>query len=144
MTERTHLDRRTFLGGAATAGIAATIAGCNSILGGGPELAYGSQITNRITSDDPRDPYYDDLSARHTFEGSAGDRVEISMTSTDFDTYLVLEGPNGNMVSEDDDGGREFNSVLETQLPQDGIYTIWAGSFSGTATGQYRLTLNRA
>jgi serine protease Do len=104
-------------------------------------LTNGDTIEGTITTSSPSDPIDDDLAEPHYFRGSAGDRVEIDMTSEDFDTYLVLVGPSGDEVAQDDDGGTDLNSSLITRLPQNGEYTIWAGSFSGDATGSYNLSL---
>jgi hypothetical protein len=63
------------------------------------------------------------------------------MNSQDFDTYLVLTDENDEFVAEDDDGGPGLNSLLDIELDEDIVYTIWAGSFSGEATGDYELDL---
>jgi hypothetical protein len=146
-----HTDRRTFLTGIGAVSVSVGLAGCGGLLGGGgggggnADLAYGDTVEGSITNDGPRDPKYDDLCATHSFEGSGGDTVEIRMTSEEVDPYLILTGPGGDdVVAEDDDGASGLNSEMVVDLPSDGVYTIWAGSFSGDATGSYTLSLSQA
>lgn len=104
-------------------------------------ISYGDTITSRIDDDDP-DTYtnrghHDPI----TFQGSEGDVVTIEMVSND-DTYLQLEGPNGTIVTENDDGGSGLNSTIDSyELSQNGEYTIIATSFSSYDTFTYRLRL---
>ncbi len=75
-----------------------------------------------------------------TFTGSDGDLVVVSMTSTEFDTYLELRGPDGQLIISDDDGGQELNSRIVRTLQASGTHTITAGGF-GDERGAYTLTL---
>jgi hypothetical protein len=81
------------------------------------------------------------------FQGTAGMRVQIDMTSDNFDTYLVLlaESDPATALAEDDDGGPEgTNSRLFHTLPADGAYRIQARSFAPGGTGDYVLTVMEA
>ena len=84
----------------------------------------------------------------YRFTGRAGQRIEVTMDSDVFDTYLELfgsGGPDGVPVSlaEDDDGGAEgTNSRLIYTLPEDGDYRIDARGFSTDSEGAYTLELN--
>jgi len=142
MTE--HTDRRTFLAGIGAVSATVGLAGCGGIPGTGPDvdMAYGDEVEGEITDESPEDPIYDDLAEPHPFQGSNNDDVEIAMDSEDFDTYLVVTDEDEDLVAEDDDGGPGFNSEMEFELPDDGVYTIWAGSFSGEGTGDYELELD--
>ena len=86
----------------------------------------------------------------YNFSGTAGQQVVILMTSTSFDTYLFLDGPNGQTIAQDDDGGGGLNSRIPANvgsftLPTTGTYRIFGTSFSidGTtgSTGTYSLSL---
>jgi hypothetical protein len=152
------LTRRRLLG-ACAAGLAATLAGCAAFGGGGGEtgetgetggsggqqgidtIDYGETKTGYIDRGDETDPRYDDLSEAVRFEGEPGTVVEVTMTSDALDPYLVLTGPNGEFVGEDDDSAGDLNSRLTAPVESAGEYTVWAGSFSGDATGAYELTL---
>jgi S1-C subfamily serine protease len=80
----------------------------------------------------------------YTFEGKAGQQIEIDMTSSEVDPYLILLGPDGQDLAHDDDGGGGSNARLVTALPADGIYTVLANSYRAGETGHYniRLSLN--
>jgi|GEM_PF-2170604 len=109
-------------------------------------VAYGQSINGRLTPDDGNAGAWRAAQAdAYTFQGSSGDTVTISMRSEPVDTYLFLEGPNGNLVAENDDGGFGLNSQLRTTLPADGTYTIWASTFTmrewGEVSGAYTLEL---
>ena len=139
---REHTGRRRFLTGIGAIGATVGLAGCFGLGGPDVDLEYGDQIEDEITEGSPEDPIYDGLAEDHTFQGSDGDDVEIEMMSRDFDTYILLTEGDDEFVAEDNDGGPTFNSNLQTKLPGDGVYTIWAGSFSGEATGEYELELD--
>jgi hypothetical protein len=86
----------------------------------------------------------------YNFSGTAGQQIVIVMTSTSFDSYLFLDGPNGQTIAQDDDGAGGLNSRIPANagsftLPTTGTYRIFATSFSidGTtgSTGTYSLSL---
>ena len=103
-------------------------------------IGYGETVTGRLDDSDPsgRRGNYEPI----TFQGSAGDVITIDMVS-DGDTYLILDGPDGNEVIRDDDGGSGFDSRIEAfTLEESGEYTIIATSFSTYSTFDYRLSLS--
>lgn len=79
----------------------------------------------------------------YTFSGTEGQSVAISMDSPDFDTVLVLLDPDGKEIAVNDDYGRSLNSTIVTTLPQDGMYTVLARSFSGMG-GNYTVAVREA
>ncbi|MBN1436362.1 MAG: PPC domain-containing protein [Sedimentisphaerales bacterium] len=76
----------------------------------------------------------------YTFWAQAGDRVQVDMTSDDFDTYLYVTDPAGN-ESTNDDGGDGRNSRLSFTADQTGRYEIKAAGFSSSSTGSYELQI---
>ena len=119
--------------------------------GGGPceptPISIGQTVNaNLSTSDCPfgDGTFYDSYS----FTGTAGQRVAVSMTSNEFDTYLFLNRPDGSPLADDDDGGGGTNSRIPSgggfiTLPVTGTYTIWANAFDASdTTGAYSLTLS--
>ena len=144
--DKETLSRRKFAQGTIAAGAAIATAGCGGLLGSGgnADLSTGDTVEGEITQDSPRDPIYDDLAESYTFQASDGDTISISQTSEAIDTYIVITDGDGNQVAENDDGGSGFNSQLTMTAPSDGTYTIWAGSFSGEATGSFTLSLSSA
>lgn len=150
MAGHSDYERRTVLEGTVALGITMGLAGCSSVplIGDDDDgssdvdLSYGDTIEGEIVEDGPRDPYYNDLATPHTFEGSSGDGVRITLDSEIFDTHLLLVNSAEDVVAQNDDRAfGNLNSTIETTLPADDAYTIWAGSYSGVATGPYTLGL---
>ncbi|MEW6566629.1 MAG: pre-peptidase C-terminal domain-containing protein [Chloroflexota bacterium] len=76
-----------------------------------------------------------------TFSGTSGQVVTISMYA-DFDTYLELYGPDGSLLTEDDDSGEGTQSrIADFTLPQTGTYTIVARSLFHETGLDYTLRL---
>ena len=82
-------------------------------------------------------PYQD----RWTFEAQAGERVRIEMQSTDVDSYLIVLGPDGQVVATNDDAsGRDASVVLRTTA---GRHTVLATTFGDAPrVGAYRVKLS--
>jgi hypothetical protein len=103
-------------------------------------ISYGETITGTIDEGDPdgRRGNYEPV----TFQGSAGDVITITMASED-DTYLQLLNPDGEQVTEDDDGYEGFDSqIRQFTLEDSGEYTIVATSYSSFDTFEYSLQLD--
>ncbi|RIV88149.1 hypothetical protein D2V17_08150 [Aurantiacibacter xanthus] len=98
----------------------------------------GTLSTSDATLDDGS--YYDS----YTFDGRSGQHVTILMNSTDFDTYLRVESPSGEMFSDDDGQEGSTNSRLDLDLTENGQYRITANSLAQGETGSYLLSINGA
>lgn len=87
--------------------------------------------------------YYD----TYVYTGRAGERISISLTSTDFDPLLsvVHVSANGSTTEpiEDDDGGDGTDALLILPLDADGTYRITATSYDAAETGAYRLEVRQ-
>lgn len=80
---------------------------------------------------------------RVTFSGNAGDEVLLEVTSTDFDPYLIVLGPDENpLMQQDDAAGGGTNVSLAFVLPARGTYTLIVTSALPGETGGYRLSLS--
>jgi Bacterial pre-peptidase C-terminal domain/Circadian oscillating protein COP23 len=104
-------------------------------------IAIGSTVVGSLEADDmqmARDNSYLDC---YSFEGKAGQRIIITLTSQAFDPYLILLDSNGDSLSQNDDGGSSADARIEYTLPADGKYTIYVNSYSGGGTGTYSLSL---
>jgi|GEM_PF-6741097 len=100
------------------------------------------EVEGSLDSDDPT---LDDGSVyeEHSFVGRANQRVEINMESSEFDTYVLLYGPDGDVLGENDDiSPSNYNSRLVLTLPQDGTYTIYANAFDSAQRGVYLLSVS--
>jgi hypothetical protein len=53
----------------------------------------------------------------HTFQGTAGEEVTISVESADFDSYMTVYGPGGRFLVENDDAdGGTLNSMATVAI----------------------------
>lgn len=76
----------------------------------------------------------------HSYEGAAGERVEIALASDEFDVYLVVLGPDEALLGQFDDSPGEGTNVRTTlELPQQGSYTLGVTSALPGETGRYAL-----
>ncbi len=78
----------------------------------------------------------------YSFVGRAGQSINLSLTSPDFDTYLVLIGPDGTLIAENDDiNSSNFNSAINTSLPSNGDYIVVVTSFAPGERGVYQVRM---
>lgn len=97
-------------------------------------LVSGQPVTTALTATIRADVY--------GFEVQAGDRVTISMQSTEFDAYLELLDADGTILTFNNDGGRGTDALIRTyELPASGFYFVNATSVDGVQTGTYTITL---
>ncbi len=83
---------------------------------------------------------------RFSFNGTAGQRIAIQLSSTAFDSYVYLKSPSNTIVASDDDGGGGTNSRIPASsgsitLPASGTYTIEATTYYSGRTGAYSVTV---
>ncbi|MGY6626960.1 MAG: hypothetical protein ACXIVL_00435 [Oceanicaulis sp.] len=63
-------------------------------------------------------------------------RQSLTMTAeANFDTTLVVRGPDGTWYCDDDSGRGNTASLAFTQ-PRSGVYEIWVGAYSGIRSGE--------
>ena len=82
--------------------------------------------------------YYD----TYTLEVESGQWIEVDMTTSDFDPYLVVMAPSGHNEQNDDFEGSRERSYLRIQATESGTWQVYATSYEGGETGRYRLSLN--
>ena len=77
----------------------------------------------------------------HIIKLSAGKIYSMDLTSTQFDTYLILQDAQGNVLKEHDDllPGQNLNSRIGFTPKQNGTYRLVATSFQGRGRGTYQL-----
>jgi hypothetical protein len=78
---------------------------------------------------------------KFTFTASPGVQYTITMSSTAFDTWLVLKDPSGATSAQDDDGNGGTNSRIVYTPTVGGTFTVEATSFNAGATGAYTVSL---
>jgi hypothetical protein len=79
----------------------------------------------------------------YKIEVQADDRLEISASSTAFDTVVSLLTKDGNAIAENDDGAVGTDSLLFVKIIKSGSYTVRVQSFGGSSGGKFRLTVTR-
>lgn len=119
-------------------------------------LTYGQTVSGTVANTDLQNSvgvYYD----MYSFNGTQGDRQSIRLTSTAFDSFLILLRNDGDPYLVADDNGAGGNDALIdpthgnngingqplSSLPRTGTYIIVATPFEANRTGNYNLTLNR-
>lgn len=110
----------------------------------GTSLSYNQTLSSTLDPNRAEDQY--------TFEGAQGDIVTVSMRSADFDTFLMLYGPDGGQLRFNDNAIPPTDSGLFAyELPANGRYLLIATSRDAAETGgssrvsgTYSLTLSVA
>lgn len=79
----------------------------------------------------------------YPFQGVAGQQIELTLTSAEFDTYVAITGPNNfREFNDDDTANNTRNSRLVATIPADGAYTIHVTSYEPGEAGAYQLAIN--
>ncbi len=109
-------------------------------------IRVGQTVNGTLASTDPtlEDGTHYDL---WRFTGSAGQRVEAVLKSTEFDAYMALgrvKGGEVEVLGSDDDSGGGNDARVRVTLPAAGEYVLRANSLSEGETGAYTLTLGTA
>lgn len=106
-------------------------------------IGVGDSLTGTLVEGDgvsPDEKYFDEYDVRTT----VGQRLSISQTSTDFDSYVEIYGRADDgtydLITSDDDGGGDLNSRAGLTTDRRD-YRIRVTSFSAGATGSYQLSV---
>ena len=118
------------------------------LLGAGPAaiaqrapapLTAGQTVAGELTPNDAQrqSGKYEDV---FTVQARRGERLDLRLTSEDFDPYLVVTGPEGFSLANDDEPGSDtLASRLVLEFPVDGAYRVAVTAFRPGETGAYRL-----
>lgn len=109
-------------------------------------LPFDQDVAGALTNDDAQvddadsGEYIYDL---YALQARQGQRLEITMRSEAFDSYLELRGPGSDEVlASDDDGlGEGLDSRLRFTVGSDGTYILRARNLGGLEGGVYTLKL---
>lgn len=82
----------------------------------------------------------------YEIEGWPGQRVSITVESEAFDAYVILKGPSGRQVENDDVEGGEAtsDSRVEDELDEIGIFQVLVTSYAPGESGAYRIKIEPA
>jgi len=78
----------------------------------------------------------------YVFNGSAGQTVNVALTSPDFDTYVGLVTPSGDVIENDDFEGNTDRSEVKLALTESGRYRVLVTSYAADEVGNYRVAVN--
>jgi uncharacterized protein (TIGR03437 family) len=106
-------------------------------------ISYGANITNASIATGDVQTSAGVLLDVYAFNGVAGDSAQIRMSSTAFDSFLILNTVAGESVTFDDNSGGIRDALMTSLLRQSGTYLIIATPFEPNRTGAYTLTLNK-
>ncbi len=79
---------------------------------------------------------------RHLFQGQRGQKVSISLTSPDFDPYLILFAPSGEQFDCDDFYPGASDAEFVMTLPESGEFEIAVTTYQTGETGNYVLAID--
>ena len=82
----------------------------------------------------------------YRYDSPGNETIELTMSSTDFDTYVIIGRMNGNAferLGADDDSGDGTDSKLTLRLEDAGTYYIRANTDNAGETGSYSLRITR-
>ena len=101
-------------------------------------IGAGSTISAELSPNDNqrRSGKYEDV---YQLQGRSGGRLDLRLASSDFDSFLLVTGPGGFTLSNDDEGGGSTDSRLVVEFPRDGVYRVAVTTFRPGETGNYRL-----
>jgi hypothetical protein len=102
-------------------------------------IAVGQTIAGRLSLTDC-ELNDGSLADRYALTLNAATPLQIDLFSLDFDSFLIVTTPSGQVVAFDDDGAGALNARLDTTLAA-GQYIVWANSFDPEETGQYTLSI---
>lgn len=63
-----------------------------------------------------------------SMNGEKDQEIFINVRSKDFNPLVKIYGPDGVLLSQDDSGGIDSNSLLAVRLPASGRFTVWVWS----------------
>jgi len=106
-----------------------------------PQITAGQTVSGRLTTSDFLRSDDNTYADGYVYNGRAGEQITITMRSDAFDSWLVIDDPNGPLREHDDDSGGGNDSELTVTLPHAGRYVIVANSVSARDTGPYTLTV---
>jgi CHAT domain-containing protein/Flp pilus assembly protein TadD len=75
----------------------------------------------------------------HFFEGQAGEKLTVDLSSGDFDLYLIVVGADEKKLAEDNNRGGDTGARLLLELPTTGLYGILVTSAQPQEQGRYQL-----
>jgi Bacterial pre-peptidase C-terminal domain len=102
-------------------------------------LTFGQSKTGALTANDATSGDDDVPTDAYGLRLTAGQVVQIDLSSSEFDPKLELYSPNGENVAEDDDGGAGTSARIRFTAPRAGLYQVRAMALQSGGLGAYTL-----
>jgi hypothetical protein len=104
-------------------------------------IRMGGRVESSL---DARDPRLADGSSVEAYllELRQGERVSVTMRSSDFDPYLIVAQRGGGFSRNDDDGAGGDDARVTFTAPEAGTYVVRANSVTANAAGAYTLEVS--
>lgn len=118
------------------------LAVCAAAAIGLPALVVGQQFEGRLGEGDPIVPTDGSYYRLHEFSAQQGEELFIDLMSDDFDAFLIVHSPTGE-IFRDDDGGDGLNSRLTITANASGAWKGYANTVNRGETGNYQLAVQR-
>jgi hypothetical protein len=109
-------------------------------LSDGYRLENGDRIAGHLTSQSPQ--FNGSFSQRFTFFAEEDERVEITLESDSFDSYLRLIDPGGVEYTDDDSAGN-LNSRISFTTERAGMHEVYASPLGSGDVGLYTITFSK-
>src|SRR5438270_11938528 len=108
--------------------------------GSWPSIDAGQPVAGSLTASDLKrgDGTY---AQGYFYTAQAGETVTITERSSDFDSWLVVDDPNGSMYKFNDDGGGGHDAQLHITFPNVVRNIILANVVSAGADRNYTLSV---
>jgi hypothetical protein len=106
-----------------------------------PRILAGQSVSGRLSSSDFLRSDDNTYADGYEYIGRAGERITITLRSDAFDSWVVIDDPDGPLQEHDDDSAGGNDSELTVTLPHSGRYVIIANSVGPRDTGPYTLTV---
>jgi hypothetical protein len=108
-----------------------------------PAIPSGKMLLDKqgeLITGDKILPTDNSLYDEYTFEGKKDQKITIKAESKDFDTYLAIFTPAGDLLAEHDDTSeQDSNSAISVTLPADGTYRLIINAYDKDGKGKYTL-----
>jgi len=105
-----------------------------------PSGTWAHSATGRLANGD-RELNSGEFFDYHVFRAEAGQSIVVDMTSSDFDTYLLLRDPENGTTPNDDWQGSLNHSRIELEAGTSGTWAVIATSNKAGETGEYALDI---
>ncbi len=104
--------------------------------------ASGPRVESGELSDDDETLRSGEFMDSYTFEGIPGQHARLDLSSSDFDSYLLLKGPGEINLWNDDVDGIPGHSIIDLDLTEKGTYRVIVTSYEEGETGRYSLAID--